>query len=236
MARPQRLFLPGHPHHVIQRGHNQGPIFLDDDDRRSYLHHLGEVARESRVAVHAYALGEDRVHLLLTPQTADAISRMMQALGRRYVGVFNRRHGRSGTLWAGRFASHLVDEGAVLDCQCYIEMVASGAGSEAGESPWSSAAHHLGSRHDPLVTPHRAVWALGNTPFEREAAYRARLEQGLPAATRQAIEQAMRSGLLLGDESARRALERELHRSLAPRPRGRPPGSVAKPRIDSGTN
>jgi putative transposase len=58
MARPQRLFLPGHPHHVIQRGHNQGPIFLDDDDRRSYLHHLGEVARESRVAVHAYALGK----------------------------------------------------------------------------------------------------------------------------------------------------------------------------------
>lgn len=236
MARPQRLFLPGHPHHVIQRGHNQGPIFLDADDRRSYLHHLGEVAREHRVAVHAYALGDDRVHLLLTPQTGDAISRMMQALGRRYVAAFNRRHGRSGTLWAGRFASHLVDEAAVLDCQCYIETAAAGAGSEAAQSPWSSAAHHLGSRHDPLVTPHRAVWALGNTPFEREAAYRTRLEQGLPAATHLAIEQAMRSGLLLGDESARLALERELHRSLSPRPRGRPPGSVAKLPNDSGTN
>lgn len=236
MARPQRLFLSGHPHHVIQRGHNRGPIFLDDDDRRSYLHHLGEVARESRVAVHAYALGEDRVHLLLTPETTDAISRMMQALGRRYVAAFNRRHGRSGTLWAGRFASHLVDEAAVLDCQCYIESVASGAGSDAGQFPWSSAAHHLGSRHDAWVTPHRAVWALGNTPFEREAAYRARLEQGVPATTRLAIEQAMRSGLLLGGESARLALERELHRSLSPRPRGRPRGSVGKLRNYSGTN
>ncbi|WP_022982449.1 transposase [Ideonella sp. B508-1] len=236
MVRPQRLFLPAHPHHVVQRGHNHGPIFLDDEDRRQYLHHLAEVARESRVAVHAYALGEDRVHLLLTPQTAEAISRMMQALGRRYVAAFNRRYGRSGTLWAGRFASHLVDEASVLDCQCYLESIVAPIGSEAESVVWTSAAHHLGSRHDPLVTPHRVVWALGNTPFEREAAYRARLGQGVSPATRQAIEQAMRSGLLLGDESARHALERELHRSLAPRPRGRPAGSKVKPRIDSGTN
>jgi putative transposase len=110
----------------------------------------------------------------------------------------------------------------VLDCQCYIEMVASGAGSEAGESPWSSAAHHLGSRHDPLVTPHRAVWALGNT-LRAGGGLPGASRAGLPAATRQAIEQAMRSGLLLGDESARRALERELHRSLAPAP-GAPAG------------
>ena len=237
MARPQRLFLPGHPHHVIQRGHNGGAIFLDDEDRHSYLRHLGEVARESRVAVHAYALRDDRVHLLLTPQAEGAISRMMQALGRRYVVAFNQRHGRSGTLWAGRFISHLVDEAAVLDCQCYIE-TGGGAieGGEASASRWSSAAHHLGSRHDPLITPHRMVWALGNTPFEREAAYRARLQQGLPAATTLAIEQAMRHGLLLGDPTARRALERELHRPLAPRPRGRPPGSGVKPVADSGTN
>jgi len=232
MARPQRLFLPGHPHHIIQRGHNQGPIFLDDEDRRAYLHHLGEVARESRVAVHAYALRDDRVHLLLTPQTDGAISRMMQALGRRYVAAFNRRHGRSGTLWAGRFASHLVDEGALLDCQCYIE----GQDAPLVPTPWSSAAHHLGLQHDHLLTPHRVVWALGNTPFEREAAYRARLELGLSASTRTAIEQAMRQGLLLGNDAAWQALERELHRPLRPRPRGRPQGSGRKHAIDSGTN
>ena len=48
MVRPQRLFLPAHPHHVIQRGHNHGPIFLDDEDRRQYLHHLAEVAHAGK--------------------------------------------------------------------------------------------------------------------------------------------------------------------------------------------
>ena len=135
MVRPQRLFLPAHPHHVIQRGHNHGPIFLDDEDRRQYLHHLAEVARESRVAVHAYALGEDRVHLLLTPQTAEAISRMMQALGRRYVAAFNRRHGRSGTLWTGRFASHLVDEASVLGRVVFVRAGGSLAAFEVSGQP-----------------------------------------------------------------------------------------------------
>jgi putative transposase len=157
------------------------------------------------------------VHLLLTPQTADAISRMMQALGRRYVAVFNRRHGRSGTLWAGRFASHLVDEAAVLDCQCYIEMVPPAPARKRVNRPGRAPRTTSGrvTIRWSRLTVRSGRWA---TPFEREAAYRARLEQGLPAATRQAIEQAMRSGLLLGDESARRALERELHRSLAPAP------------------
>ena len=223
MVRPQRLFLPAHPHHVIQRGHNHGPIFLDDEDRRQYLHHLAEVARESRVAVHAYALGEDRVHLLLTPQTAEAISRMMQALGRRYVAAFNRRHGRSGTLWAGRFASHLVDEASVLDCQCYLESIVAPVGSEAESLAWTSAAHHLGSRHDPLVTPHRAVWALGNTPFAREAAYAELVQAGIAADQQGALTDATLSGWALGDSQFIAGLKLQTPRRLSKDKAGRPP-------------
>lgn len=238
MARPQRIFLPGHPQHVAVRGHNQGPVFQDDDDRRGYLAHLRTVTREYRVALHAYVLLDDRIHLLLTPSTPEGISRMMQALGRRYVADFNRRHGRTGTLWEGRFASHLVDAEAVLDCQGFIETAPermTGQATRSDQYAWSSAPHHLGVRTDALITDHAAVWALGNTPFEREAAYRERLAQGVTALQQRAIEQALRQGLLYGSVQARQRLERELHRPLAPRPRGRP-RKGAPTGNDSGTN
>lgn len=238
MARPQRIFLPGHPHHVAVRGHNQGPVFRDDEDRRCYLTHLRTVTREYRVALHAYVLLDDRIHLLLTPSTQDGISRMMQALGRRYVADFNRRHGRTGTLWEGRFASHLVDAEAVLDCQGYIETASERLAGQSVRSDlytWSSAPHHLGVRTDALITDHAAVWALGNTPFEREAAYRERLAQGVTVLQQRAIEQALKQGLLYGSPQARQRLERELHRPLAPRPRGRP-RKGAPTGNDSGTN
>ena len=64
-----------------------------------------------RVALHAYALLDDAVQLLLRPPSDAALSRMMQALGRRYVAAFNRRHGRSGTLWDGRFRAGVVQPG-----------------------------------------------------------------------------------------------------------------------------
>ena len=88
------------------------PCSVDDEDRRQYLAALQEAARAHGVAVHAYALLDNQVQLLLTPPTEAALSRMMQALGRRYVAAFNRRHGRSGTLWEGRFRAAVVQPGA----------------------------------------------------------------------------------------------------------------------------
>ena len=98
MARLPRLSIAGLAHHVIQRGHNRQPIFLDDEDRLAYLAALRESAALHRVAVHAYVLMNDHLHLLVTPPTAEALSKMLQAIGRRYVAAFNRRHGRIGTL------------------------------------------------------------------------------------------------------------------------------------------
>ena len=97
MARLPRLVIPGLPHHLIQRGHNRQPIVLDDEDRRQFLALLREAAVNQRVALHAYVLMDNHLHLLATPETPEGLSRMMQSLGRRYVAAFNQRHGRSGT-------------------------------------------------------------------------------------------------------------------------------------------
>ena len=123
MARLPRLDLPDIPQHIVQRGNNRLPCFLDDGDRLRYLQALQEALMTTGVQLHAYVLMDNHVHLLATPAAAGDIGRLMQRLGRQYVGLFNARHRRTGTLWEGRYKSCLVDsERYVLTCQRYIEL------------------------------------------------------------------------------------------------------------------
>ena len=183
MARSARLAVSGYPHHLIQRGNNRQPVFLDDEDRSRYLTMLRDVLREQGVALHAYVLMDNHIHLLATPGEGRALSRLMQRLGTWYAGWFNHRHGRTGALWEGRFRSSLLETDAyLLVCMRYVENnpVRAGMVDRAEDFRWSSARHHVGRAIDPLVSDHSLYWGLGNTPFEREAAYRAFLAEGLP--------------------------------------------------------
>ena len=88
-----------------------------------YLHLLREALFDTGVALHAYVLMDNHVHLLVTPPEVGAVSRLMQKLGRQYVGQFNARHRRTGTLWEGRYKACLVgSESYVLRCSRYIDL------------------------------------------------------------------------------------------------------------------
>ncbi|MDO4636569.1 MAG: transposase [Lautropia sp.] len=175
MARRPRQMLVGQLYHVLLRGNNGQKVFLDDEDRQACWQVLRDAARMNKATLHAWLFLNDSVRLLLTPQQTDSVARMMQVLGRQYVRLFNRRHRRSGTLWEGRFRSSLIESpGFGLVCQQYLEClpVIRGWVSHADEFYWSSARHHVGLSHDPGILPQPAYWALGNTPFERERAWR----------------------------------------------------------------
>jgi putative transposase len=217
VARLPRLIAPGWPHLVIQRGHPRQSVFADEADRRQFLLFLREVAVPAGVAIHAYGLLDDEVQLLATPGDAESLSRVMQGLGRRYGAYYNRRHDSTGGLWEGRFRSTVVDpERHLLACMRYIE---EGAGV-------SSAAHHIGERVDPLVHDHALYWALGNTPFERQAAYRHMLEHPLSGLERQQIRDAALKSWPLGSEQFLAGLAAQTDRRLSPLKRGRPRKTV----------
>lgn len=108
MRRP-RLELTGIPFHITHRGVNRGATFVDDEDFASYLQALEQTSGEQGVCVHGYVLMTNHVHLLVSADVVGAVSRMMPALGRRYVRTFNTRYARTGTLWEGRYKSCLVD-------------------------------------------------------------------------------------------------------------------------------
>lgn len=180
MARQTRLDLPGIPQHVVQRGNNRLPCFLDDADRRRYLTPLAEALLDTSCKLHAYVLMDNHVHLLATPPEVGALARLMQKLGRGYVGQFNTRHRRTGTWWEGRYKASLVDsESHVLHCHRYIDLnpVRARMTDDPASYPWSSCASHCGLRQEAILLPHPEYTALAATPEARAEAYRQRLHE-----------------------------------------------------------
>ena len=225
MARLPRLTLPGYPHHIIQRGNNRQMIFADTQDFATMMALLAENAHKFAVAVHAYVLMDNHFHLLATPATAEALPLMMQAVGRSYVRYFNQRHARSGTLWEGRYRSTLIEtERYLLACMVYIDLnpVRAGMVAQPRAWQWSSHAHYLGQRIDKLVTPHALYWALGNTPFAREAAYAGLVQAGIGSGDQATLTEAALSGWALGDAEFVAELQKKSPRRVAKAKAGRP--------------
>lgn len=223
MARLPRLVVPGLAHHVVQRGHSGQPVFADAQDRQAYLDALEGAARSQGMEVLAYALLDSEVHLLLRPASAGALAAVMQALGRRYVAAYRRRHGGSGTLWDGRFRAGVVEAGpSTLDVLRLIDALPARRGGAASPQAGSSAPHRLGGAHDRRLTDPPEYWALGNTPFDREAAYRALLTQGLDPAVERRLQHAARHGWAIGSAAFLKRLAANAGRPVQPRARGRP--------------
>ncbi|PQO91437.1 transposase [Massilia phosphatilytica] len=225
MARQPRLILPNQPHLIIQRGNDNQLIFRDDEDHRRFLEWLRESAKFYRVAIHAYVLMPNHLHVLATPSDEDGLAAMMQKVGRLYVPWFNNKYGRSGTLFQGRFRTSVIDPDAYfLACIRYIELnpLRSQLAFELLDYPWSSYAHHAGVRPDPLITDHAKYWELGNTPFQREAAFIELVQQGMSGQELDTINAAVLKGAPLGSHAFKVALEHQTKRQILPAKRGRP--------------
>lgn len=196
--RPLRHFVPGLPVHLVHRGHNRQPIFHCSGDFLLFRHVLAEAAEKFNVALHGYALMSNHVHLLLTPEKDEwDLSRAMQSAGRRYVGYFNKRYERSGTLWESRFhASVIEEERYLLACHRYIDMNPVRAGMVAApeEYIWSSHRHYALGYRDSVLTPHALALSLGVDDAARERAYSGLFEVPLAAEDLEDIRSAIRRG------------------------------------------
>ena len=225
MARLPRLTVAGYAHHVILRGNNRQDIFRTEADYQRMLDLLLEHSRAFKVDVHAYVLMSNHLHLLLTPQEDQSLSKMMQSVGRSYVQAFNRVHGRTGTLWEGRYRSTLIQtDRYLLSCMAYIDLnpVRAHMVMQPAQYRWSSYGHYVGRCTDRLITPHPLYWSLGNTPFAREAAYAELVQAGISADQQSALTRATLSGWALGDPVFIDDLQTQTSRRLTMANAGRP--------------
>ena len=236
MPRLPRLKLPNTPLHIIQRGNNRSVCFASDEDFLFYLDQLTDISVKVGVAVHAFVLMTNHVHLLLTPQDAEGASQLMKRLGQRYVQHFNRAYRRTGTLWEGRFRSCVVGEEAYfLGCHRYIEMnpVRAEMVNHPGDYRWSSYGANAQGAPMPLIRPHPVYCSLGLTDDERQAAYRELFRYELDPGLVDQIRQITHGGLVLGSDRFAEEIARLAGRRTQRGKAGRPlkQGTAEKPRL-----
>ena len=235
MARQPRLILAKQPHHILQRANDPQLIFRADEDYAQFLVWLKEASRFYKVAIHAYALLSTHLHLLATPPDEDSLAAMMQKIGRLYVPWYNVKYARAGGLFEGRFRTAVVDtDRHFLMCSRFIELapVREGQAMEPAHYAWSSYSHHAGLHPDPAITDHALFWALGNTPFQREAAYTELVGQGIAPDELALIASSVQKGQPLGTQAFKIGLEQKSGRRILPAKRGRPAKQAASGSAD----
>lgn len=216
MARMARLVVPGHPHHVTQRGVRRLDVFLQEDDYRTYLELLGRWCRAAGTQVWAYCLMPNHVHLILVPSSEDGLRAALGETHRRYTSHINDREDWRGHLWQERFHSFVMDEDHLLACARYVELnpVRARLVKKPEHWPWSSARAHLDGANNGLIS----IKPL----LSRVSDWRTFLDGGLGKDALERIRHHAGTGHPLGSDRYLSKLNRQLGRSVKPRPRGRP--------------
>jgi len=219
------MYLPGVPAHIVQRGNNRAACFFCDDDYLYYKEVLFEGLKRYGAALHAYCLMTNHVHLLITPNETDSVSRIIQHVGRQYVQYINKTYRRTGTLWEGRHKGSLVDaENYLLTCYRYIELnpVAANMVGTPDEYRWSSYRANAWGESDCLVSAHELYLRAGRSNKERQRNYRNLFKVMISNQDIHQIKQALIKNYPTGSERFREQIEAVLGRKVGSGIRGRP--------------
>jgi len=205
MPRTARIVLPNTPHHVVQRGHNKQPVFLEEDDYESYLRILRKWTGEFGVKVYGYCLMTNHVHLVLDPGSdVHSLAKAMKRASGRFTRRINRLHVRSGTLWESRFKSSPIQTAEyLLACCRYIDLnpVSAGMVMNPGEYRWSSFHQKTRDSDNAWINLDECYVALGKTVNERMQFYEKFVTKGIPASGEMdLIRRALKSGQLTGND------------------------------------
>lgn len=225
MPRKPRFFLPDVPNHVVQRGRNRDPIFFESSDYYFYLDKLREALDKYQVSLHAYVLMTNHVHLLISAPTENAISQLMQFVGRHYVPYVNKKYGFSGSLWEGRFKSSLIEsERYLLACMRYIELNPVRAKMVYAPEDYVYSSYHANALSEPniLITPHDEFTKLSDNPIVRGQCYAEFFNQALSDDLQENIRSGTASGTPVGSEYFKEKIESTLGRKVGQAHRGRP--------------
>src|SRR5579871_2159684 len=217
MARLARVVVPGHPHHVTQRGNGRAQTFFGDADYALYRDLLAVHCRAAEVEVWAWCLMPNHVHLILVPSDADGLRRALARVHRSYAGAIQARRKRTGHFWQGRFGAVAMDERHLTAALRYVSLnpVRARLVSRAQDWRWSSTRAHLRGIDDGVTArkpiKHRFPDFAGLLAADEDTAAVARLRA------------AESIGRPLGDDRFLSRLERSTRRSLKPGKRGPKP-------------
>ncbi|MDX1516297.1 MAG: transposase [Woeseiaceae bacterium] len=226
VPRYPRIFVPEIPLHIVQRGHDRQPVFVERRDFEYYLANLREMKDELSVRLLAYCLMTNHVHLILEPGSCTSnVSKLMRVLAARQTRFANKLEDRTGTLWDGRFRASLVDSDRyLLACYRYVDLnpVRAGVVERPEQYQWSSYRIHAALASDDLIDHHSLYLALGSCTRNRGKAYRQFTRDGISDHELTTIRTAIQRNQLTGGDHFRTIIERRVGRRLTNRGPGRP--------------
>jgi len=181
MARKPRIQFEGAFYHIIVRGNQRQNIFVEEADRREYLERLRKYKEKCGFILYAYVLMSNHVHLLVeTPK--EPISRIMQMINFTYTQYFNKKYGKVGHLFQGRYKSYLCDKDSyLLSLVRYIHNnpVRAGLVKNAGAYEWSSHGEYL--REKPgLVDTDKVLRLFSEKPGIARGKYKEFMSESKP--------------------------------------------------------
>jgi len=209
MPRRARVYFPGLPYHIVQRGNNREACFIGPENYQRYLDLWRELSVHYHCQVHAYCLMTNHVHFLVTPENKTAISDTMKVVGSRYAAYINRRYGRTGTLWEGRHRSSMVQtERYLLTCKRYIELNPVRAGMVERPEVYRWSSYGFNAYGDAgWLWRHKRYLSLGTSSDVRCHAYRELFRAHLDVEDLHLIRQAAHYCQPVGDDRFRQQIK-----------------------------
>ena len=209
------MVIPGHLHHVTQRGNRRNRVFFDEGDYALYLDLLSEAAHKAETEIWCYCLLPNHVHLIAVPSDKDGLRETFADAHRRYTGYINARLRVTGHLWQGRFGSVVMDEAHLFHAVRYVSLNPARAKlvPQAQDWQWSSVAAHLSGKYDKLVKVEPIL--------ERYGEFGAFLGQTTEDPTAfKSLRESETTGRPLGGEEWMEKLEKLTGRAMKPQKRG----------------
>lgn len=226
MPRTARVVIVNQPHHVVQRGHNRQVVFADADDFSFYIATLAEWKEKLACRVYAYCLMTNHVHMVIEPLgSAEDLGLLMKRVAGRYTRYINKKEGRTGTVWEGRYKSSIVESGQyLLACCRYVEMnpVRAGIVVQPEAYRWSSYGAKVGTAENSWLDLDGFYLGLGRSAVRRQQRYRQWMQETISDAEAELIRQAARRNQLTGSSRFIDEIEKKLGKRIAMRGRGRP--------------
>jgi REP element-mobilizing transposase RayT len=203
MGRPLRLEYPGALYHITSRGNERRKIFFDDSDRIKFLSILEDYHERYGVLIHSYVLMDNHYHILMeTPQ--GNLLKVMHGINGGYTGYFNRKHGRVGHLFQGRYRGILVDkEGYLLELSRYVHLnpVRAKIVKKAETYQWSSYGGYVREKEEVKWVEYG--WVLSKFGREKERArkkYKEFVDEGLKGKPENPLKEIYGQVVLGGEE------------------------------------
>jgi putative transposase len=184
MPRANRYVLPGHIYHLTHRCHDRKFLLRFAKDRDNYRRRLREAVLNSEASLLTYNITSNHVHLLVYAKAVDSTARLMQQAAGEMARDYNRRKGRSGAFWEGRYHATMVGSGEYLwECLKYIElnMVRCGVAAHPGQWDWSGYGELMGWRkRNRLLDLDKLLWLVRcASAMELRAHFNAALDTAL---------------------------------------------------------